>query len=74
MVPSRRLSRGAFTWGYGSCFGLGLGFGRGDWRPMKGLPVKNEEPRARPITFPAGNLGPFELAQLWGDRHRLADR
>ena len=31
--------------------------------------VKRDEPPARPITFrAAGDLGPFELAQLWCDR------
>ena len=33
---------------------------------MKRLPVKRDEPPARPITFRAAeDLGPFELAQLW---------
>ena len=36
---------------------------------MKQLPVKRDEPPARPITFRAAeDLGPFELAQLWCDR------
>ena len=36
---------------------------------MKRLPVKRDEPPARPITFRAAeDLGPFELAQLWCDR------
>ena len=36
---------------------------------MKRLPVKRDEPPARPITFRAAeDLGPFELAQLWADR------
>jgi hypothetical protein len=36
---------------------------------MKRLPVKRDEPPARPITLRAAeDLGPFELAQLWCDR------
>jgi hypothetical protein len=36
---------------------------------MKRLPVKRDEPPARPITFRAAqDLGPFDLAQLWSDR------
>jgi hypothetical protein len=36
---------------------------------MKRLPVKRDEPPARPITFGAAeDLGPFELAQLWCER------
>ena len=36
---------------------------------MKRLPVKRDEPPARPIAFRAAEeLGPFELAQLWCDR------
>lgn len=36
---------------------------------MKRLPVKRDQPPARPITFRAAeDLGPFELAQLWCDR------
>ena len=36
---------------------------------MKRLPVKRDDPPARPITFRAAeDLGPFELAQLWADR------
>jgi hypothetical protein len=36
---------------------------------MKRLPVKHDEPPARPITFRAAeDLGPFELAQLWCER------
>jgi hypothetical protein len=36
---------------------------------MKRLPVRRDEPPARPITFRAAeDLGPFELAQLWCDR------
>jgi hypothetical protein len=36
---------------------------------MKRLPVKRDEPPARPVTFRAAeDLGPFELAQLWCDR------
>lgn len=36
---------------------------------MKQLPVKRDEPAARPITFRAAeDLGPFDLAQLWSDR------
>lgn len=36
---------------------------------MKQLPVKHDEPPARPITFRAAeDLGPFDLAQLWCDR------
>jgi hypothetical protein len=35
---------------------------------MKRLPVKRDEPSARPITFRAAEgLGPFDLAQLWCD-------
>jgi hypothetical protein len=44
---------------------------------MKRLPVKRDEPPARPITFRAAeDLGPFELAQLWADRTAwpIADR
>ena len=42
---------------------------RGQGNPMKRLPVKRDEPPARPITFRAAeDLGPFELAQLWCDR------
>ena len=36
---------------------------------MKRLPVKRDEPPARPITFRAAeDLGPFELAQMWCGR------
>jgi hypothetical protein len=36
---------------------------------VKRLPVKRDEPPARPITFRAAeDLGPFELPQLWCDR------
>jgi hypothetical protein len=36
---------------------------------MKRLPVKSDEPPARPITFCAAEgLDPFDLAQLWCDR------
>lgn len=35
---------------------------------MKRLPVKHDEPPARPITFHAAeNLGAFDLARLWAD-------
>jgi hypothetical protein len=49
--------------------GFVLGFGRGTRNPMKRLPVRRDEPPARPITLRAAeDLGPFELAQLWCDR------
>ena len=36
---------------------------------MKRLPIRRDDPPARPIKFRAAeDLGPFELAQLWADR------
>ena len=53
----------------GAVLGLSSASAEGTEHPMKRLPVKRDEPPARPITFRAAeDLGPFELAQLWADR------
>lgn len=65
----RRIKRLKFKGLAGAIYAVVLGFGRGIEHPMKRLPVKRDEPPARPITFRAAeDLDPFELAQLWSDR------